>query len=138
VIAASDPDVAAAAEQLAQAFFERPPRRIAPDGALENEGPVLLVGLHHAVEETLAALGLPARPATLSGSGSAQVWTIDERTSARRIAVISSRDADSLRALSRPLPHYGAQSYLTFDGAKMLTRGVWPADVPAVRVVKEP
>jgi hypothetical protein len=99
---------------------------------------VLIVGLHEAVDRTLAALRLPARPAALSGSGSSQVWTIDDRTSGHRIAVISSRDADSLRALSRPLPHYGAQSYLTFEGAKMLTRGVWPADVPAVRVVKEP
>ena len=43
-----------------------------------------------------------------------------------------------MRALSRPLPHYGAQSYLSFDGAKLVTRGVWPADVPAVRVVREP
>jgi hypothetical protein len=41
-------------------------------------------------------------------------------------------------AIARPLPHYGAQSYLAFDGSKLLTRGVWPVDVRAVRVVKEP
>jgi hypothetical protein len=137
-VAGSDSDIEAAAEQVAQAFFERGARRIAPDAAIKADGPVLLVGLHAAVDRTLAALQLPARPAALGGSGSSQVWTIDDRTSGNRIAVISARDADSLRALSRPLPHYGAQSYLTFEGSKMLTRGVWPAEVPAVRVVKEP
>ena len=137
VIAASDPTFEGAAEQLAQAFFERDARRITPDAAIDAAGPVLLVGLHEAVDRTLAALRLPPRPPALAGSGSTQVWTVDERSGRNRIAVISARDADSLRALSRPLPHYGAQSYLTFDGAKVLMRGVWPADVPAVRIVQE-
>jgi hypothetical protein len=43
------------------------------------------------------------------------------------VAVIAARDAAALRALARPLPHYGAQSYLIFDGAKLLERGVWPS-----------
>ena len=138
VIAGSDSAFEGAAEQVARAFFERDARRITPDAAIDSAGPVLLVGLHEAVDRTLAALRLPPRPSALAGSGSTQVWTIDDRSGGNRIAVISARDADSVRALSRPLPHYGAQSYLTFDGAKVLMRGVWPADVPAVRVVKEP
>jgi hypothetical protein len=131
----SDAAVQSAAERLAQAFFEKPARRIAAASIKESAGPVLIVGLHEAVDQTLAALRLPPRPSALAGSGTTQVWTIDDRTAPHRIAVVSARNAESLSAIMRPLPHYGAQSYLTFEGAKMLTRGVWPADAPAVRVV---
>jgi len=27
----------------------------------------------------------------------------------------------------RPLPHYGRDSYLVFEGARMIERGSWPA-----------
>jgi hypothetical protein len=131
----SDAAVQSAAERLAQAFFEKPARRIAAASIKESAGPVLIVGLHEAVDQTLAALRLPPRPSALAGSGTTQVWTIDDRTAPHRIAVVSARNAESLSAIMRPLPHYGAQSHLTFEGAKMLTRGVWPADAPAVRVV---
>jgi hypothetical protein len=54
------------------------------------------------------------------------VWTAD-RKSRTPLAVVSARDADALRALLRPLPHYGAQSWLVFDGARAVDRGIWPA-----------
>lgn len=138
VIASTDTAVRSAAESVAQSFFESRSREI-PAAQMKNlAGPVLLIGLHGAVDDTLAALRLPPRPASLSGSGSAQVWTIDNREAGVRLAVVSARDEASLRALSRPLPHYGSQSYLSFEGAKLLTRGVWPAQAPVVRVVREP
>ncbi|HEX8961819.1 MAG TPA: M1 family peptidase, partial [Rhodocyclaceae bacterium] len=56
--------------------------------------------------------------------GSAQVWTI-QRASGAPLAVVSADDAGALRALLRPLPHYGAQSWLVFDGSRLLDRGVW-------------
>jgi hypothetical protein len=43
------------------------------------------------------------------------------------IAVIAAKDASALAALIRPLPHYGRASYLAFDGAKAVERGVWPS-----------
>ena len=42
-------------------------------------------------------------------------------------ATHSARDAESLSALVRPLPHYGRKSYVVFDGAKAIESGVWPA-----------
>ena len=104
----------------------------------ESADPTLLIGLNKEVDDALASAGLPPRPASVGNSGTTQVWTVDTRESGQRLAVISARDAASLIAIARPLPHYGAQSYLTFEGSKLLTRGVWPVDVPAVRVVKEP
>jgi hypothetical protein len=50
------------------------------------------------------------------------------------LAVVSARDVASLHALIRPLPHYGRQSYVIFDGAKAIRRGVWPTRVQAVEL----
>ena len=43
------------------------------------------------------------------------------------MAVISVADEKALAALMRPLPHYGQQSYVVFDGERAIGRGVWPA-----------
>ena len=107
-----------AGRALAQRLFESPYREVSqPDGE-----PLLIVGLHADVEAALRRLGLPPRPAMLAGKGTAQVWTIG----GTRVAVVSARDEAALEALARPLPHYGAQSWLAFDGARVLERGAWP------------
>ena len=52
--------------------------------------------------------------------------------------MVSAQDADALRALLRPLPHYGSQSWLAFDGGRLLERGVWPAPGRLVPVDRAP
>ena len=42
--------------------------------------------------------------------------------------IISAANAQALQSLQRPLPHYGRQSWLVFDGAKAIDRGVWPGE----------
>ncbi|MCG6952546.1 MAG: M1 family peptidase [Betaproteobacteria bacterium] len=123
VVTPSD-DVRAAAERLAQRLFESPARPAEPaDG---DKAPLLIVGLYADVDTALARLGLPPRPAQVARSGSARVWTIPRAPYNTPIAVVSARDAEALAALERPLPHYGAQSWLVFDGRRALARGVWP------------
>ena len=119
-------DVRAAAEALAARLFETAPRIVALDDVAHGTDPVLLAGLHPDIDAALARAGLPPRPAQLAGHGSAQVWTIN-RADGAPVAVVSAQDADALRALLRPLPHYGAQSWLVFDGNHVAERGVWPA-----------
>ncbi len=111
--------VQAASQQLAARLLER-------SGGTGGPPAVLVVGLHADVDAWLADAGLPPRPANLAaGRGSAQVWTL--RTGEGRvIALVSARDAPALAALSRPLPHYGRESWLAFDGARAIERGVWP------------
>jgi aminopeptidase N len=130
-------DVRRAAQTLAQRFFEAPARMAdAADAARDGE-PLLIIGLHADIDGTLSALRLPPRPAALAGRGSAQVWTIQRSGSdAPPIALVSARDAESLAALARPLPHYGGQSYLAFDGGRVIERGIWPAQAALVRVVR--
>ena len=96
----------------------------------------MLIGLHPDVDTALSEAGLPPRPAFLAGRGSAQVWTI-ARDAGPPVAVVSARDAVALQALLAPLPHYGAQSWLVFDGRRALDRGVWPAPGRLVAVQSE-
>ena len=116
----ADAAVQAAARALAARLLER------ADAEPASSSTLLVAGLHADIDAWLAGAGLAARPALLAATrGSAQVWT--ERAGDGRIVVlVSVRDAQSLAALSRPLPHYGRDSYLVFEGARMLARGTWP------------
>jgi hypothetical protein len=126
-------DVRDAANALALRFLEHPPQMVSRDTLNQGDEPVLLVGLYADVDAALSRAGLPARPESVSGRGSAQAWTV-MRAGGPPVAVISAADADAMRALLGPLPHYGAQSWLVFDGRRMLDHGVWPAPGPLISV----
>jgi aminopeptidase N len=127
IVAGTAPQVARAAAELAAQLCEAAPRRIGPGELEQSEEPALVVGLQADVATSLAGLGLPAEPAALAGRGSAQVWTIERAPGKPPVAVIAARNVASLEALGRPLPHYGAQSYLAFEGAHAIELGIWPA-----------
>lgn len=117
-----------AATTLAEHFFEVRPQSISAStlaSALTAGGPIMIIGTHSEVAASLASAGLPGRPATLSGQGSAQVWTV-WRPAGAPLAVIAADDAQALQALMRPLPHYGSQSWLIFAGPRNVDRGIWP------------
>ena len=95
--------------------------------------PVLVIGLEEQVDAWLARHRLPARPDIVRGKGSAQAWTVS-RPDGVTLAVISARDIASLAALTRPLPHYGRQSYVIFNGSKVIGRGAWPTRAPMVKL----
>ncbi|WP_300335187.1 M1 family aminopeptidase [Accumulibacter sp.] len=119
------PAVREAAAALAGRVLEVAPREIALGDLPAATTPVLLIGVHADVDAALAAAKLPPRPPDPGNRGTAQLWTLAGKTGAP-LAVISARDASALRALLRPLPHYGSQSWLVFDGSRALERGVWP------------
>ena len=102
------------------------PRTLLIAASIEAGAPLLVIGLHDAVERWLASHKLPAAPVALQGRGSAIVWTAP-LPQGKSLAVVSARDADALSALVRPLPHYGRASYLVFEGSKAIERGVWPS-----------
>jgi hypothetical protein len=133
---ARDSPASDAVNQLAGRFFEVSPKQLVPSqlsSALNRKNPVLLAGTHAEVDQALAGAGLPARPATLAGKGSAQVWTVLGKDAP--LAIISGRDAAALNALQRGLPHYGGQSWLIFEQGRAIDKGVWPAGVPEIAVV---
>ena len=110
------------AEQLASRLFDH------PRGA---GAPTLAIGVHADVDAWLARQRL-SRPAEVAGKGTAQAWMVPR--GGAPLAVVSVRDAQALAALSRPLPHYGAQSFIVFEDRKAIEQGVWPSRPQTVRI----
>jgi aminopeptidase N len=91
---------------------------------------VLVIGLQDQVSKWLDLNKLPPRPINMRRDGTAHAWTM--RHDGVTFVVVSAKDTLSLQALMRPLPHYGRQSYVVFDGVKVIERGTWPAHVQGV------
>jgi len=125
-----DPAQQAQAHALAARLLEHAPQL--RSGLPGHDAPLLLVGAHAEVDAFLAANGLPARPPQATGNGTAQAWTA-QQSNGRTLAVVSADDREALAALMRPLPHYGRQSWLVFQGAKVIERGVWASESIAWR-----
>lgn len=133
VQASADATVRNAAMALARRLFEVTPQEIPPADLVRLREPVLLAGTHAEIDAMLAKAGLPPRPSSLAGRGTAQVWTLAAPGRAP-LAVMSATDAAALDAMQRALPHYGSQSWLVFEGGRVLDRGVWPAAAREVTV----
>ena len=128
-----------AAEQSARGLAEKMqdhPPRIATSSDPAGRGTMLVIGIEHDIDAWLSSHGLPKMPASLAHRGSAAVWTAT-LPQGNTMAVVAARDADALAALVRPLPHYGRQSYLAFEGAKVIESGVWPARPQVWRLAPE-
>ncbi|UEM05278.1 M1 family peptidase [Skermanella rosea] len=113
--------------------------RLMDAGAAAGEplggAPVAVIGITADVYKALPRLGLAPVPDGLAGQGTARVWT--GRTAGGAPAlVVAADDRAALEALLRPLPHYGRQSYLVFQGREAVERGIWPpGDNPLKRTV---
>lgn len=111
------------AEALALARRVLDAKAVPVGASLPTAGPALVFGLDANIDAWLAHHALPARP--FPPRGSAQVWAGRDAKN-RPYVVVSARDAASLKALERGLPHYGKQSWLVFEGARVAEKGVWP------------
>ncbi|AIB14737.1 peptidase M1 (plasmid) [Azospirillum argentinense] len=134
VIAADGP-AAEAARALAERLADGKPRIAADraDGHANPAAPLAVIGTTGEVDRLLARLGLPPMPDSLKGRGTARVWTA-RTPQGRPLLAVAADDAAALQALLRPLPHYGRQSWLVFEGARAVDRGVWPAGDSPLRV----
>jgi hypothetical protein len=125
VLAVPDKGMRAIAADLARGLLDHRPTFAEPT-AIPTHAPLLVIGLSSEVDRVLAWRGLPARPENLQGRGTARVWTAYQ-ANGKVLAVVSADSAEALRALMRPLPHYGRQSFLVFEGSRAVERGIWPA-----------
>ncbi len=125
LVIAAEGEAAAVARHLADRLIETGPRSRPLAEAVTQPGAVLLIGTPDSVAAALTSLLPSGPPAGLPTGGSATAWAA-ERPQGGTLMVVAARDADALAALSRPLPHYGRDSWLTFDGARLLQRGRWP------------
>jgi aminopeptidase N len=125
VVPTSDPPLIEAARALGSRLFDHVPA-LADERGRRPDAPFLVVGMHADVDAWLTRNGLAARPPSLSRSGDAHVW-MARGADARAYGVVSLANAQALAAVTRLLPHYGRQSWVSFAGGKVTERGVWPA-----------
>ena len=131
-VIAADGDAAEAARALAEKLADGKPRIVAPDRT-DPVAPLALIGTTEEVDRLLALYRLPPVPDSLAKRGTARVWAFRSPRGRAALAVAAD-DAAALQALLRPLPHYGRQSWLVFNGSKAEDRGVWPAGASPLRV----
>jgi aminopeptidase N len=120
---------AGAAPDLAQralaAIVERPGSAGELGPAMIARRPLLIAALADQLPALLAAIGLPPRPAAVPNQGTAQVWAARYGGDVP-LLVLSARDAASLAAMLPAIRHYGGESWLAFDGARVIARGTLP------------
>jgi hypothetical protein len=133
VVAVGDAEAGAAADALVEALLEGRGRGREAKAARLAGLPVLVVGTAPDVNAALASAGLDPVPAALRDRGTARAWA-GRRPGGEAVLTVSAADAAALRSLLRPLPHYGARSFLVFEGARALDKGVWPPGPSPLRV----
>lgn len=111
-----------AAQHLLSKLLDGGPRLL-EGNTRYTTGPLVVIGTAADIESYRGRNGLTVS-SNVGTSGSARVWV--ERVAGNVLLFIAARDPAALSALARPLPHYGKQSWLTFEGAKATERGVWP------------
>ena len=126
VVAAADQAMRRVALQLAERLLDTPVRLNPAASTALKAAPVLIIGATREVEKLLARHGLAGVPDNLANRGTSRVWTA-YRPNDHPLLVVAADDIQALQALLRPLPHYGAKSYLVCDGRRAVEKGTWPA-----------
>ena len=124
------------ATELATRLLDTAPRF----GPAAPGKPLLVIGLSDEVAPLVEVLearapALPEKGNTpaLPARGSARAWTA-RLADGQPALFVAADDAAALAQLLRPLPHYGAKSYVIFDGRHATQSGLWPtADSPLSR-----
>ncbi len=132
VLLSDEGEVRRIAETLANKLQDRVPQ-IIPTSQQLSTAPVLVIGIQSEVDLWLANQQLPLKPDEIKGKGTAQVWTIN-RPQGASLAIVSAQNAIAMEALLRPLPHYGRQSYIVFEGRQVVEKGIWPVHMQKVMV----
>lgn len=126
-----DPAAREAAQRLADRLFGSPVSAVTAVGAKAGEGPLLVVSVGEG-GGALDALGVDPPDLEQDGAARAWAWRLPD---GRPLLVVEAEDTEALTALIRPLPHYGQDSWLVFDGSQVLDRGLW--DPPAQPLRRE-
>lgn len=137
VVLAAEGDGHEPAQALAARLIDGKPRIVSAakaESAVPLAVPLAVIGTAAAVDAALQNLKLPPVPEALAGRGTAQVWAARRPDGGAAVLVVRAADAAALTALLRPLPHYGRQGWLIFDGAKAVDRGGWPGGTSPLRV----
>jgi hypothetical protein len=124
-IIGSQAEFADNARLLATRLLDSDPQYLEAGRSRESGQPLMLIVDFEQLQAQLERLQLQV-PEDLPNVGhDAAAWTarLADNTP---VLVVTAASATALRALLRPLPHYGGQSYVLFDAGRAHSRGLWP------------
>lgn len=133
VVLDADAVIGEAAAGAVRAMLEGGVRTVDADAARATTEPLVVAAQAARIPALLARLGLPPLPEALARREIAFAYA-GRTAQGRNYVVVSAPDAAAMSALARPLPHLGAQSFALFEGARSVSRGVWPAQQRRVPV----
>mgnify|MGYP002725595434 CR=1 FL=1 len=122
-------------KDLAERMLDASPRYATADLALEHPGPLLVIGETSRIQQFLHQARQPATPTSLAGKGTARAWATRRTDNKQPLLIVEANDAEALKALLRPLPHYGRRGYLVFNGSKATSDGVWPSQAGPLTIL---
>jgi hypothetical protein len=125
VVGDDNEEFARAARELAARLTGASPRVLEAQAAVAANRPLLLISTSSGLSAMLKRLSLKEPTQLPRVEHTATAWTA-RLPNGRPVLVVSADDAAQLRALLRPLPHYGGQSYILFANGRALKRGIWP------------
>jgi hypothetical protein len=110
---------------LATRLLDTPPNFLEAGRARDPTQPLLLIAPFAQLAAQLAELGIeaPVQLPAMNYQGAAWTARLANNTP---LLVVTAESAQALQSMLRPLPHYGGQSYVLFDGGRALDRGIWP------------
>ena len=132
-VASDDAAMAAAAKTLINSLVEGKVDLVKRFSDRRFDSPLVIVGSGIELSRALAAIEVPLTPEAVGGRGEVRLWTT-RAASGFPVVVIEADSAQALAAVSPKLPHYGAKSYLAFEGGKLAASGIWPPDAKPLRV----
>jgi hypothetical protein len=125
LIAAEDEAMQLAAVELSKRLLDVRGRRTVRDAGQIGAHPTLIIGSERKIAEILARMKWADQNSRPPTAGSAWAWT-RRQAGGHPVLIVAAKDAASLKALLRPLPHYRSRSFVVFKGRRAIERGIWP------------
>jgi hypothetical protein len=136
VVATADAAAREAAHALAERLVEG---RLVPLDAVPRRPlglPLVIIGTSAEIAPALAEAELRPVAERIRGRGTARAWAARGKGD-RPVVVVAADGAAALRRVIRPLPHYGAKSFIVFEAARAVEHGLWPIEESPLRAAFE-
>lgn len=125
LVAGGEPDFTETGRALATRLLDTPPNFVTAGRTGDLRQPLLLIAPLARLPAQLAELGIEAPVQLPATNYQGAAWTT-RLANNTPVLVVTAESAQVLQSMLRPLPHYGGQSYVLFDGGRALGRGIWP------------